>query len=94
MKKQLFLGLLFIMSTICFSQTQQEEVDYLQSIFGMGKKEAFTEMIDLKNADASTFWQIYDEYEMKRKDLGKERIRILEAYAENYDSLDNEKIDP
>lgn len=93
MKKRLLLILLCIITSFSFSQTNQEEVDYLQSIFGMGKKEAFAEMIDLKNTNEASFWPIYDDYEIKRKALGKEKIRTLETYAENYDSLYDNKID-
>ncbi len=34
---------------------------------------------------------MYDEYETKRKALGKQRIALLEKYAENYTSLDDTK---
>jgi len=30
------------------------------------------------------FWELYDEYETKRKELGKERLAVLGKYLENY----------
>ena len=49
-------------------------------------------MISL-NANSDSFWELYDEYEMERKDLGKQRISLLEKYANNYENLSNEDID-
>jgi hypothetical protein len=34
-----------------------------------------------------------DEYEVIRKELGKERIALLTEYADNYDKLTNEVAD-
>ena len=36
---------------------------------------------------------MYDEYETKRKALGKERFAALTNYAENYNNLDNATYD-
>lgn len=90
MKKIVFtLTLTFVtLSTIVFAQSNTEEVDMVQSIFGMEKKAMVSEFIQLDGVQADTFWAIYDEYEMKRKELGKARLELLEVYAETYDSMD------
>ena len=82
--------------TVVFSQsgnaqTYTEEVDFFQSIFGMQKKEIVAEFLSVENDD--TFWVMYDEYETKRKALGKERLGVLLDYVENYDTLNNDKYD-
>lgn len=79
----LVLSLLFA----AFSQAQsnKEEVEYLQAIFGMEKKAAIAEFIKV-DANAP-FWAIYDAYEAERKQLGKERLNILEKYANNYGNM-------
>ena len=41
--------------------------------------------------DSVAFWKLYDEYEDKRKALGKERIDIIQQYADNYDNLTDAK---
>ncbi len=46
------------------------------------------EFIDLKAEQKDAFWKLYDEYETKRKELGKKRIAILEQYAANYGTMD------
>lgn len=88
-KSTLIIALLTIFSTISFSQSNTEEMDFYQSIFGMGKKQAVAEFLQLGNDDP--FWSIYDEYETKRKEWGKKRIVLLNDYATNYLTLTDEK---
>lgn len=92
MKKILLLALVLLFSLNGFAQLSADEVEYIQSIFGMEKRAAIEEMLDPdKNADS--FWKLYDQYELERKDLGKNRIDLLEQYAENYESMSNEDVD-
>lgn len=92
MKKILIVPVFLIFFCNSFSQVSPEEVEYIQSIFGMEKRAAVKEMLSL-NANSDAFWKLYDEYEVERKDLGKDRINLLEKYADNYDSMSNEDID-
>ena len=41
--------------------------------------------------DSVAFWKLYDEYEGKRKAIGKERVDIISQYASNYDKLTDAK---
>jgi hypothetical protein len=45
----------------------------------------------LTEAEASAFWKVYDEYEVKRKDYGKTRVSNIVEYANNYATLTDEK---
>jgi hypothetical protein len=88
----LFLTLVFTaISTSSIAQSNKEEVDLLQSVFGMEKKAFVAEFIQAEGEQSETFWTLYDEYETKRKELGKRRIALLNTYAESYDSLDDIK---
>lgn len=80
-----------IFSQAGYAQTFNDEVDLFQSIFGMQKKEIVAEFLNIDDNDA--FWPMYDEYENKRKELGKDRLALLLDYVENYDELDNESYD-
>lgn len=91
MKKILSIAILLFASSSIFAQTQQEEIDYYQSIFGMEKKLVVAAFLELEEDDA--FWPIYDEYEKARKELGKKRIKLIVDYADNYDNLTDEKTD-
>ena len=88
-KSVLLIALLMFFSTFSFSQTNTEEIDFYQSIFGMEKKQAVAEFLQLEENDP--FWNMYDEYEKERKELGKKRIEILNNYAANYLTLTDEK---
>ena len=60
-KSTLIIALLTFLTTVSFSQSNTEEIDFYQSIFGMEKKQAVAEFLQLGNDDP--FWIIYDEYE-------------------------------
>ncbi|PTX42851.1 hypothetical protein C8P64_1373 [Christiangramia gaetbulicola] len=92
MKKILLLALVLLFSLNGFAQLSADEVEYIQSIFGMEKRAAIEEMLD-PDENADSFWKLYDQYELERKDLGKNRIDLLEKYAENYESMSNEDVD-
>ena len=85
---------LLLLLTLVFSnlgaQSAKEEVDFMQSVFGMEKKALVAEFVRPDAAQKDAFWQLYDEYETARKALGKTRIELLLKYEENFDNLSNE----
>lgn len=85
--------LALITPVILVAQSNKEEVDLIQSIFGMEKKAIMAEFISLDDASKDAFWALYDEYEVARKELGRNRLSILNDYAENYGNLSSEQID-
>jgi len=87
--------LLFAVCTFAFANAQSntEEIDLMQSIFGMEKKAMVSEYVKVDPAQADAFWAIYDEYEIARKELGKKRIELFDQYVSNYDKLNNESAD-
>ena len=92
MKHLLFIAALFI-SSISFAQSNTEEIDLVQSLWGMEKKDIVSQFVKVDPASKDAFWKLYDEYEMERKALGKERIGLLNKYAENYMTLSDEMTD-
>ena len=90
MKKVTFLlSALFVVASVS-AQSNKEEVELMQAAFGMEKKAMMEEFVQVDPAQKDAFWTLYDEYETSRKDLGKERINLLNQYAENYAKLSNE----
>jgi hypothetical protein len=81
----LFTALLFI--GIANAQTTKDEVALIQSVFGMEKKAMVADFLQIQTAKSDEFWKMYDEYEVKRKELGVNRINMLEKYVNNYKSL-------
>jgi hypothetical protein len=89
MKKSILsIAVIALVSVTAYSQSVVEEVEYFQSIFGMAKKELVANFVELDDPAAQAFWTLYDEYELSRKDLGKARLELLVAYAENYLTMD------
>lgn len=90
MKKTAYLLLASCMISLFASletvaQSNKEEIELIQSIFGMEKKQAVAEFLEL--APDNPFWPLYDEYESKRKALGAERIAAIGNYAEKYGNM-------
>lgn len=91
MKKLSLLVIAIFSIGMIKAQSNKEEVDFVQSVFGMEKKAIVAEFVKVDAAQKDAFWALYDEYETKRKELGKRRIELLTQYAENFDKLTNEK---
>lgn len=73
------------------AQTNTEEIDLIQSIYGIEKKAIVKEFVQPKSINASAFWEVYEKYEVERKVLGKERIQLLEKFASQYETMTNEE---
>jgi hypothetical protein len=89
MKKLLTLLFAFCVSMSAFAQSNSEDIDFIQSIYGKEKKTIVAAFVTLEGAQSDAFWSLYDEYETKRKELGKRRIALLNNYAANYLTLDD-----
>ena len=93
MKTILTLALAILVLPISMSaQSNTEEIDYIQSIFGMEKKAIVAEFVKLDGAAKDAFWSNYDAYEVQRKELSKKRLAMLNDYAKNYEGMTDEKI--
>jgi hypothetical protein len=90
MKKLTLLLSAFIVLFVANAQSNKEEVEYFQSIFGMEKKAVVEAYVKVDAAQKDAFWKLYDEYETARKELGKTRIDLLTEYANGYDKFNNE----
>ena len=90
MKTFYLLVILSLAFSSVYAQSAKEEVDFMQSVFGMEKKALVADFVKPSDAQKDAFWQLYDEYEMARKELGMKRIELLLKYEENFDNLSNE----
>lgn len=93
MKKTLLTITLLILFGFGYAQSNKEEVDLVQSIFGMEKKAMVAEFIKVEGPMKDAFWTTYDAYEVERKELGKKRIDLLNKYAANYGTMDDATTD-
>ncbi len=91
MKKALLLSVFFFGALILKAQPTVDEINLIQSAYGMEKRAIVEQYMKLTDAEATGFWKIYDEYETKRKDYGKNRVNNIVDYANNYVNLTDEK---
>ena len=91
MKKLGLILLGMILYTFGNAQSDAEEIQLMQSLFGMEKKALVAEFIQLDIATHDAFWTLYDQYEVERKALGKGRIGLIKQYAEQYATMTDEQ---
>ena len=84
LKQLLFLFAIFTFSIGMTGQGSQDELQLMQSLYGMEKRDIVSEFIELNDSQEQEFWLLYDEYEVKRKDIGKERFKLLTSYVDDY----------
>ena len=97
MKNLLLAFAVMLLSGASFAQTTEsvtsEEIDLLQAYYGLEKKVLTMEVVKIDDAEKrAEFWKLYDEYEMKRKEIGVKRIALIEEYAAKYETLDDATI--
>lgn len=85
------MGILLLGAVVLKAQPTIDEINLIQSAYGMEKRAIVEQYMKLTDAEATGFWKVYDEYETKRKEYGKTRVEILVEYAKNYDNLTDEK---
>jgi hypothetical protein len=93
MKKYILVIAATLMASVSYAQSNKEEVDLMQAAFGMDKKAVVAEFVKPTPAQKDAFWKLYDEYETQRKELGKQRIAVLEQYANQYQTMTSEQAD-
>jgi hypothetical protein len=92
--KKVVLTLLTVFAFVTLqAQTNKEEVELFQSIFGMEKKAIVGDFVKVEGESGEAFWSLYDQYESERKELGLTRLELLNEYASNYEQMDSEKMD-
>lgn len=90
MKNVLIICCAVLISIGAKAQTT-EEIDFVQSIWGMEKKAIVADNMNLTDLENPVFWAAYDKYEEARKELGRERVEILKQYAEDYGTIKDEE---
>ena len=93
MKKYILISAALFLASFVYSQTNKSEVDLIQAAIGMTKKDAVKDYVQVSDTQKDVFWQLYDEYETQRKELGKQRIDLLVQYGKEYRSMTNEQAD-
>jgi hypothetical protein len=79
-----------ILGQVAIAQLQQEDVAIAQSLFSKKKKETISSFMKIDASPTNgAFWKLYDEYEVKRNVIMKERFYLLNEYSQKYATLDD-----
>lgn len=89
MKKIITIAFTILISLTGYSQNN-DEIQIIQDLWGLEKKEIVSTYMKLTSEEATSFWEEYNKYETSRKELGRERLTILNEYADNYENLSDE----
>ncbi|GAA0879377.1 hypothetical protein GCM10009119_23450 [Algoriphagus jejuensis] len=76
-----------------FAQTVDEEIKLVQEAFGQDKKTLIESYMELSPEKAPAFWAVYDEFEVARKEISKERILIINDYIEKFTHIGDAEAD-
>jgi hypothetical protein len=87
MKKISFIAICMLFALASKAQTNPDEVAYLQSTYGMDKRQLVESHMKLTKEESVPFWKVYDKYEVARQKIGKKRISNIMAYSKNYSTL-------
>ena len=92
--KTLFIlfAVLFTFST-ANAQSNVEDIEMIQALYGKDKKMLIDSFLQLQGTQATEFWKLYDEYEVARKKLCRQRFALLERFANQYETADDKQID-
>jgi hypothetical protein len=93
MKKYILISAALFLASFAYTQSDKEEIDLIQAAFGKEKKAIVADFVQLSDIQKEPFWNLYDEYETKRKEYGRERIDLLKQYAEQYMTMTSEQAD-
>jgi len=93
MKKIPLFIVAFLFFHVTFAQDNQikSEMKLMQDAFGFEKKEVMTEFVDLTGVNANAFWKLYNEYEIARKKMGKEKMDLLYRYTTHKGDVSNKQ---
>jgi len=84
---------LAIISTTANGQATSDEIAQVQTMYGIEKRKLVSNYMKVPEAQAISFWSLYDKYESDRKELGKERFTLITRFADNYASLTDDMAD-
>ena len=72
-------------------QDVQKLVELMRKDVRGEKADIVAKTMELNADEAALFWPVYKRYEAEAKVLGDERLAIITDYAENFDTLSDEK---
>jgi hypothetical protein len=86
--------LFFTISTFLFTQAQNindDELKMIRDYLKTEKKDLVKEYMKLDEAQSAKFWPLYDEYMVKRSEIGKDRVQLIKDYGAQYPTMTDDQ---
>lgn len=90
--KRLATTVFALLFSFAYSQ-EEDNIEYYQDLFGMDKVQVVANLIEPGEEVKEKFWNIYDEYEDERRELGLNRYGLIREYVDKYETLNNDNVD-
>lgn len=84
---------LILFTLITQAQTSDDYIELARDILKTEKKAAIAEGMDLSDAEITPFWELYNEYNSKLSQTQNQRVALIKNFAQNYETMTNEKAD-
>ena len=93
MKKIIIIAAACFFAVSVFAQSGNDYLELVREVLNVEKKAAIAEVMQLTDAESQPFWDLYNVYQGALYTVQNKRIAIIKDFAENYDSMTDEKAD-
>jgi len=93
MKRSILLISLVLSAYLAKAQTSDDYIELARDILKTEKKSAIAEGMDLTDTEITPFWALYNEYNSKLSQTQNQRVALIKNYAENYETMTDDKAD-
>ena len=91
--KKIFTVLAFSLYVMAGFAQQNDGVDpkFASYMIETERRTVFVQNMNLSDADAKIFWEIYDQFEAELVPLRESAINVLKTYGEQYEKMTDEQ---
>ena len=75
------------------AQSSDDYIELARDILKTEKKAAIAEGMELSDTEITPFWELYNEYNSKLSQTQNQRVALIKNFAENYETMNDEKAD-
>ena len=93
MKKSILFIALFMSAYIVTAQNSEDYIELAREILKTEKKSAIAGEMNLTDAELVPFWDLYNEYNNRLKQIQNQRVALIKEFANNYETLTGDKAD-
>ena len=93
MKRSILFITLVLSTYLAKAQSTDDYIELARDILKTEKKSAIAEGMELTDAEIAPFWELYNEYNSKLSQTQNQRVALIKNYAQNYESMTDDKAD-